>query len=363
MQYFIVAKKSTTCRLASLVCLALVFCAMLIFIDVFAQDLRCAFCGKPIAPNTRFIRSGSNTFCSDACFNAWAAKSAQRCVVCGNPITDGYTKDGKVYCSMKCLSTTFPKCVVCGKRSIKGVLIEGDPSKFVCQECAQKPKCFSCGMPGDTKRMDDGRFICQTCAKTAIYNYSNAEEIFNSVRTLLREKLELSTKHPIVMSLVGLDRLSKMSGKSPGEGMEMGLFDYSGILETHVTGEMDSHGNMRKLNESSQRVDESWKILVLYGLPEARLGEVFAHELAHDWMQEFCPNIKDLKLKEGWAEYIAWKMNSIMGNSSLNSRIEKNPDPIYGDGFRMMKKIADRDGFDGLKLYLHKVSASRATAP
>lgn len=189
-----------------------------------------------------------------------------------------------------------------------------------------------------------------------MFDNAAALKTFNSVRVFLRERLALSTRHPIMVELIGLDRLKALSAKGPGGGVELGLFEYTGVLETRVSGEVDAAGNMRKLNESSRRVDETWRIYALYGLPEERLFEVFAHELAHDWMQESCPGVNDPKIKEGWAEYIAWRVNGMLGRDALNARIERCQDSIYGDGFRMMKGIADREGFDGLKARLRKGS-------
>ncbi len=351
--------KLTPSRCSALAAIVLALCLLASAVEVLAQGLRCAFCGKSIPSSSSYVRSGQNAFCSDACFNSWVDRNAKKCVVCGRPVTNGYTKDGKAYCSLECVSTTFPKCVVCGRNSAKGVLVEGDSSKFICQDCAGKPKCFACGLPGDVSRLPDGRFICSSCGKGAVYESPDAMRIFNSTRALLRDKLGLSTNHPISVELIGLDKLKSLSSTSPGGGMEMGLFSYSGAVITRVTGETDSAGNLRKVNESSRKVDELWAIYALYGLPSGRLAEVFAHELAHDWMQEFCPNIKDVKTKEGWAEYIAWRANALFGQPALNARIERCSDPIYGDGFKAIKRIADRDGYDGLRLYLRKLSASR----
>jgi hypothetical protein len=327
------------------------FTILLPLLVAFPSDLRCSFCGKAIQGGAKYLRSGSNIFCSERCFDAWVAKTAPRCVVCGGPVSDGYAKDGKAYCSMDCVATTFPKCFICGKRSAKGVIIGGDPSKFICDDCDRKPKCAVCGIPGTLRKLQDGRLLCSNCDKTAIFNYGRAATVFDSVRQTLRERLGLSTSHPIAMELVGLDRLNTLSGKTANAGLEQGLFEYLAIVETRVS------GFPGKLSESTERKDESWHIYALYGLPEDRLAEVFAHELAHDWMQESCPGIKDSKLKEGWAEYIAWRYNALSGHPDLNPRIEKNDDPVYGGGFRLIKGIADREGFDGLKRYLRKCSS------
>ncbi|HPN84922.1 MAG TPA: hypothetical protein PK821_06255, partial [Victivallales bacterium] len=84
-----------------------------------------------------------------------------------------------------------------------------------------------------------------------------------------------------------------------------------------------------------------YKIYMLSNMSRRKFIEVSAHELAHDWMQANYPDIDDLAVKEGWAQYVAWQINSIYGHGGLNNLLEANKDPIYGDGFRMIKEIAD----------------------
>jgi len=63
----------------------------------------------------------------------------------------------------------------------------------------------------------------------------------------------------------------------------------------------------------------------------------------------------DAREAEGFAEYVAWLMNVIYGQPQLNRRMEDNPDPVYGKGFRRMKKLADKKGgLFGLISYLSR---------
>ena len=349
--------------LPGLLCLGMALALSLAMPDLMAAEpLRCLFCGKAIKPGSNYIRSGDKSFCSEACFNAWAAKTAPKCVACGKPVTNGYTSGGKAYCSMECLSTTLPKCVVCGCRARQGSLVDGDPSKFVCDSCMARPKCFVCNLPSlsTMTRLEDGRLLCTACAPKAVFDAQAASGIFESVRKFMRDKMNLSTSHSIAMQLVSSKRLSELSPDGPGAGVEMGLFEYSALLETTVRDSVDAKGRKLSSVESSRTSEEKWSIYALYGLTEERLAEVFAHELAHDWMQRNCPYIRDPKIKEGWAEYIAWRYNEMQGRPKLNIRIERNTDPVYGAGFQEIRKIADKDGFDGLKRYLRKLSMERA---
>jgi hypothetical protein len=104
---------------------------------------------------------------------------------------------------------------------------------------------------------------------------------------------------------------------------------------------------------AGEQTDENYRIYILYGLPEKRLMEVAAHELAHDWMRINLPRIKAPIFEEGFAEYVAWLVNDRFGHLEIKKRIEENNDPIYGDGFKMMRDLAERHGgLDGLIDYL-----------
>ena len=87
-----------------------------------------------------------------------------------------------------------------------------------------------------------------------------------------------------------------------------------------------------------------------------KLAEVLAHELAHDWMQMNYRNISDLKIKEGWAEYVATRVNSLYGRDYMNRRIEENPSDIYGGGYRHISNMAKK-GDAELNAFLEKYDA------
>ncbi len=309
------------------------------------ESIKCAQCGTAIRPGASYLRSGALSFCSQGCLDAYWRKSLPKCAVCGSPVSNGFQKDGKAYCSQECISTTWPKCVACGVRAAKGVLLGGDQSRFICEACSLKPQCFDCQMPGDWKRLPDGRSLCPPCRKTAVLDAAPAGRIFDAARSQMKSMMDLYTTHKVRCFLVGQDRLEG-SGKVSG-GTEYGLFEYVATIES-VSGP--------GVKESNRVSEESWSVYALYGLQEDKLAEVFCHELAHDWMQTYYPGIKDQKLKEGWAEYVAWRMNAICGRQALNKRIESNKDPVYGEGFRLVRQKAEKEGMDGLKSWFRRLS-------
>lgn len=281
-----------------------------------------------------------------------------RCVECKREISGRYfTANGKAYCSEACIQKTWPKCSLCGKPFRSGVQMSEDPAKVFCAECAAKPQCFSCQLPADCRKLDDGREICPQCFSRAIFELGTAREIFDEVRRRLRDELKLGTDRKIYFQLTSLPELEKRSKESGvNQGIELGLFYHN---FTEVTRTTTFALPWKKPKTEIIRTNERFAIYVLYGLPKEKLIEVCAHELAHDWMQDNYPGIKDMKIREGWAEYVATKANRLFGNENLNRRIERNPDPVYGDGYRAIAQYVADHGENGLYKYFGSFNPSR----
>ena len=311
----------------------------------YAKTLRCATCGARIKGD--FLKNSKGEFfCSKRCFE----KSLPKCAVCGKPAH--MSVGDKYFCSQKCFESTWPICSHCKRRVQDGVW-RGLDKKFLCKECAEKPKCFSCNMPADFARLDDGRYICKKCNETAVNDFVKLKKIANEVRKVMKEQLHIGTDHNIKYCMTSLTKLQEKT-TSKQQGIELGLYFFSQMVEKITT----EKKIMGKTTTSTKKYvkEEKYTIYFLYGIPENKLREVAAHELAHDWMQEFYPGIRDLKVKEGWAEYIASRVNTIYGRSKMNRRMQQNPDPIYGEGYRMIKKIAEQEDLDALIKFFEKKS-------
>ncbi|MFA7230589.1 MAG: hypothetical protein WC071_04915 [Victivallaceae bacterium] len=315
-----------------------------------AAALECTVCHKKIKGN--FLKSNGRIYCSQDCFN----KTLPTCAACGKVCSREYfQKDNKFYCSKACLSTTLPHCSCCGKAFSKGVIFKGvEGEKVFCPECANKPKCFSCTMPGDCKTLNDGRYICNNCAETAILEQVDADKIFSEVRECMKRDLNIVTDHQINFLLIDVETMKKRS-PDYAPGQELGLYTYECTVKT-VTSVKYSLIRGKQENTESYKTNVQYSIYLLYGIPKKKFIEVCAHELAHDWMQERYPAIKDLKIKEGWAEYIAALVNTLYGQSKMNERMEKSNDGIYGAGYHAIKDYIRLHGEDGLWTYLEKLN-------
>jgi endogenous inhibitor of DNA gyrase (YacG/DUF329 family) len=303
-----------------------------------AQKIYCSQCGHRITG--KYLKSGNRYYCSKRCLE----KSLPKCSVCGKPATIKRS-DGKYFCSQRCLAKTWPVCSACGRHSKEGIK-RGVDHIFLCSRCAAKPKCFSCFMPADYGKLSDGRYICKHCHKTAVIQQSKAEKIANEVRNIMRDKLAIFTDHNISYHLVSQTDLKKHLTHDD-KGIELGLYRFEQTIEKSTITKK-SLGRVINTTTEEKIKDETHQIYFLFGIPENKFREVAAHELAHDWMQEYYPNVTDIKIKEGWAEFVASLVNKISGNSAMNRRMELNKNKIYGDGYRMIKKYVQNYKIEGL---------------
>lgn len=320
----------------------LILVIMLAVIPVYAA-LRCSVCGNNI--HGRYFTVNGKTFCSKKCFRSTLPK----CSECNAVLDKRYfKKNGKLYCQ-KCFDKTIPDCSMCGiKLRGRYANIGG---RFYCMDCAGKARCFSCQRPADGGELSDGRHVCKECMRDPVTSLDDLNRIRKNVSALLDRHLDIKTPPEVEIEIVDFQTLKK---KSPhySEGIELGLFEYKCKIMTRVT------RNIFTGKEETQvkKTDERYIIYILSHLPRNKAKEVMAHELAHAWMQKNYSGIKDLKVREGWSQYVAHRANTLMGQEGLNNYIETNRDPIYGDGYRQIRELADEKGEQGLRLEFRRLS-------
>ena len=313
-----------------------------------AEEIFCRFCGRQILPGERYCRHDGKNYCSRECAERAFEKTLPVCAVCGKRCRGRYTvSNGKNYCSNECFENSLPICSVCGRRTSSWSSPD-DGSFLACPECAQKPRCFVCETPTDGAPLDDGRAICPRCRAAAITDPDEAERIFRTVRSAMKSGLGLATNHRIAFSLVDRPTLHREAQGISDSPNELGLFVHN--IKYRTVERRNSRG--RVLSRKTETTSEKFDIYALDFLPREVLEYVCAHELGHDWQAAHYPKIGDPAVKEGFAEYVGWRYNRMRGRHRLNRRIETNPDPVYGEGFRRIRRIADREGFEGVCRYL-----------
>jgi hypothetical protein len=304
----------------------------------------CSQCGKAMPAGRRYVQKEGQAFCSQRCLDA----TLPRCAACRKICRGGFVKDGKNYCSKACLGTTFPACSACGKRTPNGGIGQAPDGRdaFFCPACIAGPRCFCCGLPGASQALPDSRRLCRECAPTAVGDAAAMRTVSEDVRRRMRDELNLGTDHAIRFELVDEPTLlARSGGESPGR--ELGLYRYESTIETTVR-RTTRGGRVVRETVAETNGQETHTILLLSHLSLAKLREVVAHELAHDWMQARYPDIADAQVKEGWAEYVASRVNELYGQAAMNRRMALNPDPNYGEGYRRIRQIAEAEGKEGV---------------
>lgn len=181
----------------------------------------------------------------------------------------------------------------------------------------------------------DGRAICSICRVTAIENGIRANRSRRRVLDFLdRQGFQNIPKNVeiVLSSKTGLSSHSRHVGT---QGLT--------LTQSHF--------------KAHQRTGMTHQIGILYGLPQIEFEGILAHELLHVWQNEH-----DIKLSpmhtEGLcnlASYAIYLSQPSALSTHLITQLLKNPDPIYGNGFRLMKKKwEDAGGFPQLILEISK---------
>lgn len=312
----------------------LILWLLLFSVQIFAARPECSVCSEAVG--NRYMKgAGNRVFCSKKCFE----KTLPRCAYCKKLCKQRFVKaSGKNYCSKRCAENALlERCGNCGKAVYKGkVFTYADGKSLYCLPCSNKAQCMICYRPEkNIRKQKNGNYICQSCDRDIIENIVDLQKLFIEVRVFLHEKFAFPMDHEIKLEMGYFEQFE--DGKLK-EHRELGMFQYKGKIVYRAPA--------GKLKNSRQKAfyrieDESCKIIVMDSLPRWKAAEVIAHELAHDYMRHRWHFIRDLKLNEGFAEFIAAEYNFLTGHGKWNYRMENSKDPIYGDGYRMFRQWAE----------------------
>ena len=199
---------------------------------------------------------------------------------------------------------------------------------MVCRRCHKSAaRCDGCGLPVGSNHvhLPDGRSICPRCHKTAIYDQARARELFERVAGVITDRLGLGLNVGTDFTLVDHQHLQRLVTESPGDlpqdaSKVVGLFARKG----------------------RERV-----MYLLSGMPQIVLIQVTAHEWAHAWQGENCPLLRDPLVREGFAEWVAYKTLQSMGAVKKAALMERQ-DSVYGAGLRKMLALEQQVGATGV---------------
>ncbi|MFC1582487.1 hypothetical protein ACFL4W_02995 [Planctomycetota bacterium] len=294
----------------------------------------CTACGRKVMKGGFFFNK--KFVCSEKCLN----KLRPKCSQCGTPVKGGeggLKAEGKYFCGKACFTKTLTPCHLCGARNTNAFKING---RIYCDICSNKTKCLLCGSPCGDSVVPDGRPICLECKRVGIIRFSKGKQLLLEVQKVMTERLGAPTDSKILFHLVDVEKFREANGKEITT--ENGLYNRETIITSttvtvlgvDVAEDINSHADTRK------------DIYILSWLDEVAFRMIAAHELMHDWTSTRFPDIEDGIIIEGLSEYMGWLVCRHYRYQLQMDKIRDNDDPVYGDGFRLVK-AQDKGG--GLK--------------
>ena len=201
---------------------------------------------------------------------------------------------------------------------------------------SEKIFCDSCGkiLTNNKIRYDDERYVCSKCHEISIDSSEKAIKGLKNVINLLKEKGIKYNNPAIRVFLTSQNYINTNSD-------HIGVGKLRGLCKTQIIGNSLNH-----------------KIYILNGLPEIEYNGVLAHELLHAWMFENSIALSNDKC-EGFCNLgsalVYKRSNTKLGNILFNN-LENDKDPIYGNGFREMKRVLENKGWEFLIKYVKQIN-------
>ncbi len=231
-------------------------------------------------------------------------------------------------------------CAACGALLTGGYFFLRDREERYCAACiADRPRCDACSAPLGAQhwRLHDGRLLCARCHSTAVYDPATARRLFDETVGTVVSQLGLSLRVGVEFRLVDAPALAQVraaaqDGRDPNE-KTLGLYQRQGRLRV---------------------------IYVLYGLPMLAFRTVVAHEYAHAWQGETCPLLDDDELREGFAEWVAYRHLLYLGCTKAAQRMLTSSHP-YRPLLERVLEVERRAGPSGV--VAHILAVGRGATP
>ena len=229
--------------------------------------------------------------------------------------------------------TVADQCATCGRSLFGGYYTLNDRPERYCSDCiAHRPRCSSCGAPvGEPHwRLHDGRVQCATCHSTAVYAPSEACALYDETVASLIDQFGLRVRVQVEFRLVDAPTLAHMMARdglpSAPEAITLGLYQ--------------RYGNLRA-------------IYMLYGLPRLPFRITVAHEYAHAWQDEYCLRLRSEVLREGFAEWVAYRHLIWLGCTRAAQRMLMSDHP-YRPMLQHVLELDRRYGTYGVIEYIQQ---------
>lgn len=264
----------------------------------------CHFCGDRIQGNYIHYEGVDLNACS-VCVDRGA------CRLCGLPLAGSNAGDDG-HCG-RCIGNA-KRCASCGRPIFQHYWTVTGADGVYCEDCREAaPDCSSCGAPSRSVVRRDGRLLCDGCDQDRVTGDEGYQQVYEAMIVRARTKLGMTLQRqpPLIVESEGSLR-SNPGLPSAHEGLN-GLYMRNGRGDTSIH--------------------------VISHLTASRAAAVLAHELAHAWQAEHCPEEQSPRLREGFAEWVAWHLlDGWEGGESERAIIAARTDE-YGRGFHWYREL------------------------
>lgn len=194
--------------------------------------------------------------------------------------------------------------------------------------------CDMCGasIAGTVVSLPDGRHSCALCAQTAVNDSRTLRLIEADVRAWMSRELDmtLGLRPWATVECLGRDEIRKLARGSS-------------VLEP--AGLFSSRWEFR----GQKRRPVHLRVLILSGYPARRAWAFLAHELTHLWQAETFPlHNRDPLWVEGLAVWVEREACVDLGDHAHAEGLATSQDPVYGVGYRRVRKTQGRTPRRGL---------------
>lgn len=285
---------------------------------------RCRGCGQPIRGD--FVTALEAPW-HRACFV---------CVACHRPITGSFhVRDGQPL-HPTCFAERYnPRCGYCRTPLMGRYLVDGWGTPFCPEHREQYAECRFCGrlVPevARTRRAGRRQERCSACALTAVEGAAHGQRVLGPVIDWLAGQGVRLRQRDFPLRVLASAEFAQSPGYRPNR---LGF-----TQSTHY----QRNGRVVRA--------EVLYVAVLAGMPQALFEAVGAHEVGHVWLAQHGIVGLTERDAEGFCELLAHRYLTAQGGAEhafYARRIAENDDPVYGDGFRALDKVAQRVGLPAL---------------
>ena len=289
----------------------------------------CHLCGKELQGN--YLLYDNGLVVCERCQN-----TLPHCSRCGIPSRQFTATRGELICPA-CLQK-LPLCACCHEPILGRYFIIGDSPSPYCEECTQtRPRCDICRVPilDSQVKVFRGRdgpiYRCASCLSSAVTTLAEAECLYHDTQLLLMRELALDVAVLPKLHLVERARLIELHQQA---GVPPDSDASPGPEQQHLLGYF-------------KRVNDDWDIYIEHLLPKTLFQAVAAHELAHAWQSTHTPEGQSLKIVEGFAEWVAYRVLLALGQQREAARLTRRND-LYGEGLQYFIQLEREHGRTGV---------------